>query len=306
MHRNSADFCAIPTVGTTLALGMVTVWSLSKSKIYRLLIKAPKSIRQSHLPYEIVEMILAYLAYDLYTLKECSLTCRSWHTIAAPLLHHIRTLARSKFRNKFIQSELLSGLHKPEQAHLVKKLRIKGGLFKSWFASDAFGHLDLDYFDTFANVHTLKLEYMDISSFIPGVKRYFIHFSPTLRSIVLHNPRCTPRQLSYFLSLFTNLDDIEIQRVRACTPEIIIPDRRLAPFSAPKLRGRLILCDFSWVETWTHLIILCGGLRFHYIRLPWNETYTPILLDECAKTLVTVRFDTSDGEFCRGLSTVLS
>ena len=68
----------------------------------------------------------------------------------------------------------------------------------------------------------------------------------------------------------------------------------LIPFSAPKLRGRLALYNFHWVDTWTHLTFLCGGLRFRHIDLRASPSCAPTLLEACAKTLETLRFHTTD------------
>jgi len=282
---------------------MVTVWSRSKSKIHRLLSK--KSTRLFPLPYEIVAAIIAHFEYDLRTLQACSLTCRSWYTVTASHLHPSPILARDRSRINLTQQKPLSELHELGLLDFLEKLRVKR-LCKSWLISHAPNHPDIHHFFTLANVHTLKLEYVDIQSFIPGVEQYFKHFSPTLRSIALLSPRCTPRQLSHFLTLFLNLDNIEIQDAHTYILNKTIPDKELVPFSTPKLRGGLILRDFSWAETCTHLITFCGGLRFRYIRLPWNESYTRMLLEECAETLETVRFDTNDSEFCMVSSTDLS
>jgi len=286
---------------------MTTVWTRSKSKIYRLLGKAPKSTPRFPFPYEIVEMIIAYyLAYSPNTLKACSLTCRSWYNIAAPLLHHTLTIVQGMAWTGLVRLEQLPKLHELGLLRFVKKLRIRGGMCREWFVSRASSHLDLRYFSTLANVHTLELYDADIYSFIPGVELYFKHFSPTLRSIALLNPRCTPRQLSHFLSLFKNLDDIEIRGARPYIPDKTIPDMELVPFSTPKLQGKLVLRDISWVEPWIHFISFSGGLRFNFICLPWSGRYTSILLEACAETLETVRLETVDGKFCIGSSTDLS
>ena len=140
-----------------------------------------------------------------------------------------------------------------------------------------FNHHHPRHFSAFTNIHTLKLQELDIDLFIPGIEHHFEHFSPTLRSVTLLNPHCTPRQLSHFLSLFANS--------YRYIPNEIIPDTGLVPFSAPKLRGQVILRYFAWVETWTHLIVSCGGLRFHHADLRWSESCTSTLLEACAETL---------------------
>jgi hypothetical protein len=68
---------------------MVIVWA----KVNRLLGNGPPETRIVHestrrFPYEITEMIVAYLAHDLDALKACSLTCHSWRIATAPHVHH--------------------------------------------------------------------------------------------------------------------------------------------------------------------------------------------------------------------------
>jgi len=158
----------------------------------------------------------------------------------------------------------------------------------------AFSHRDLCYFSAFTNVQTLALHNLRIGHFIPDIERYFNHFSPTLRSIALYHPHCTPRQLSHFFSFFPNLDDIVIFGVPIGTRIAMAPDTELVPFSAPKLRGRLLLCAFRQVDVWTHLIASCGGLRFHYMHLTWVGGSLPMLFEACAETLETLRISAAD------------
>jgi len=322
VHLNDSDRCTICAVETNLATHMVTVWHRGKAKVDRLLSKskanhlpdkskvnhlgeAHKPVRPFPLPYEIVAMIIAH-AYDLDTLKACSLTCRSWYTAAVPLLHYTLTLTGCEPQADRIQLDTLSELHELGLIPLVRQIQAKQSRGWGWFVPRAFNDPHLRYFSALTNVHTLRLRDLDIHLFIPGVERYFGHFSPTLRSIALSDPHCTPRQLAHFLSLFTNLDNIEIWNTYAYIPDKTVPDMELVPFSAPKLRGRLILGDVSWTETWIHLITLCDGLRFRYLDLRWSGSCTPALLKACAETLETVRFNTTDSEFCMGLSTGLS
>ena len=250
-------------------------------------------------------MIITH-AYDLDTLKACSLVCRSWYAAAAPLLHHTLTLAGCGPQVNRTQVEILFELHELGLIPLVRQIQVKQSRGWGWFVPRTFNDLHLRYFSAFTNVHTLRLRDLDIHDFIPGIERYFEHFSPTLRSVALSDPHCTPRQLSHFLSLFTNLDNIEIQNTYTYIPDKTIPDTELVPFSAPKLRGWLLLGDVCWAETWTHLITLCGGLRFRYMELCWGGSCTPTLLEACAETLETVRFDTTDSEFCVDPSADLS
>jgi len=241
------------------------------------------------LPYEIVEMIIAYLTHDLGVLKACSLACRSWYIATVPHIHHTLTLGDDGYDESRHGLKPLSALHGFGLASFIKKIQVKQqSLHKEpWFVPQAFSPDDLRHFAAFANVRTLVLRVVEISEFIPAVERYFGHFSPTIRSIVLVIPRCTPRQLSHFLSLFSNLDDVGISFPQQRS-KITTPDTELFPLSTPKFQGRLELHDFPWVETCTELINSCG-LRFHYMDLRRVGDCVPILLGACAGTLETLR-----------------
>lgn len=258
---------------------------------------APSEARVTHepthrFPDDIVGMIIGYLVGDLDTLKACSLTGRSWYIATVPHLHHTLTLERGSRGPDLTCRRLkpLSKLHELGLPPYVKEVRVvQGHCGKGpWFRPQAFDSHDLLHFSAFANVHTLRIEELEIHHFMPDIERYFGYLSPALRSITLFNPCCTPRQLSHFLSLFSNLDDIEILR---CTPppDPTRPDAELVPFSAPKLRGRLALHHFHQVETWTDLVGLCGGLRFRHVNLCNVGPCAPVLLDACAETLESLR-----------------
>jgi len=296
---NYSDLCAIHTVGT-----MVTAWRRSKAKVNRLLGNTTPETRTPHceptppfpFPYDIVEMVIIHLTNDLCALKACSLTCRSWYTAAVPYLHHTLTLEGDRLGTDRSRLEPLPKLHELGLLHLVKTLQVKQGLGTSrWFVPQAFSNLDLFHFSALANAHTLKLQDVEIHHFIPGIELHFGHFSQTLRSITLHDPCCTPQQLSYFLSLFPNLDDIGIQNNHRYVYNTAIPETELVPFSAPKLRGRLALDNFRWVEAWTYFIASCGGLRFRHMDLRMSASCAPVLFEACAETLETLRFGTRSG-----------
>ena len=112
-------------------------------------------------------MIIAYLTHDLRTIKACSLICRSWYPAAAKHLHHTLTLRRGGRGVNRSQLEPLSKLHKLGLLPLVKEIRIdQGPGLSCWFVPRAFNH----HFSALANIHTLKLENMEIHRFIPGIK----------------------------------------------------------------------------------------------------------------------------------------
>ena len=300
---NGSDFCAVRTVERNLSTRVVIAWRRGKVKINRLFGNTPPEAHTAHesthsLPYELAEMITAHLTHDLPTLKACSLTCRSWYIIAVPYIHHTLILRRGITCGSL---KPLSKLRGRGLMPLVQEVRVEQphGTDKIWFLPGAFGRRTLLHFSAFANVHTLNLQRLDIYSFIVcGIEQYFGQFSTTLQSIVLSRPRCTPRQLSYFLSLFSNLDDIKILGL-IDVPYTTTLDARLVPFSTLKPRGRLALGAFSWVETWTQLIDLCGGLRFRHMELCASVSCASTLLEACAETLETLRLHATDRSHCK-------
>ena len=274
----------------------MTIWQRGKARVSRLLDNTPPKTRTTHeptsyLPYEIMEMIIAHLTHDLDTLKACSLTCRSWYLVTVPRIHHTLILKGEKLERPRDRLKILSKMQERGLMPFVKEIRVSACY--SWYplsAPGAFSRNYLRYFSAFTNVQTLRLDHMDISSFASSIERHFRHFSPTLRSIALCNPRCTSRQLSHFLSLFSNLDDIYIRKVYTYESEPSIPDTALVPVSPPKLRGRLTLHFFFWTETWKDFINSCGGLHFRHLDLFRVADCAPVLLKACARTVETIRF----------------
>ena len=303
---NGSDPYTIRIVGANLSIRIVAMWHRSKANTIRLLGNVPPESCAAHeytrsLPNELAEMIIAHLTHDIRTLKMCSLTCRSWYTIAVPHIHHTLVLGRGIHHNGL---KPLSKLHGLGLIPFVQEIRLERLLgMGNWFMPRAFGRRSLRYFSALSNVHTLRLQRLEICRFIPQIERYFGQFSPTLRSIVLSEPFCSPRQLSHFLSFFPGLDDIKIWGL---SPSQIVPDATFVPSSPPKPRGRLALGAFLWVETWARFIASCGGLRFHYMELWASRSCELALLEACAETLETLRFHATDriqsGSFCVNLS----
>jgi hypothetical protein len=298
VRTNCSDLCAIRTVEINLSTHMRIVWRQGKANINRLLGNASPGTRITHgttypLPHELVEMIIAHITHDFDALKAFSFTCRSWYIAAVPHLHHTLTLADDTPNATRGKLKPLSQLHQLGLMPLAKEIRVDQRSHQ-WFTAQRFSRRDLRYFSAFTNVHTIRLGCLDISRFMPGVERYFGHFSPTLRSITFFEPRCTPRQLSHFLSHFPNLDDIKI-----CgpihTPSNTIPDPELVPFPTPRLRGWLVLHHFDSVVTWTRLIAAGSGLRFRCMELYGMGGGVYDLSEAYAETLETLRFYAMDG-----------
>jgi len=218
VHTNGSDLCGVRTVGMNCVVIDVDDHLASGQN------QGQSPTRQ--------------LTRDLDALKACSLACHSWYIAVVPHLHHtliLRGKSAGKARSKL---EPLSKLHKLGLMSLIKEIRVDPSFgLRHWFVPHAFSRRDLRHFSTFTNVQTLKLGDLKVHRFIPGIERYFEHFSPTLQSVVLYRLHCTPRQLSYFLSLFPNLDNIKIGGVDAHVPNTTIPINTLSYLLVRTLRA---------------------------------------------------------------------
>jgi len=244
----------------------------------------------ANLPQDILEIIIADLGDDTWSLKAFSTTCYSWYLAAVPHLH--RTLTLEERPSDPARGELkpLAKLHKMDLLPFVKNLWIRAQSFDPWLSPRKFDRQALRCFSALTNVQQLRIERFDLSKFMPGVERYFGHFAPTLRRISLTISSGTQRQLLYFLALFPNLDDIEIEYYPITAPDATTnPDSEVAvPFSVPSLRGQLKLTHFSSETISRDMITLFGGLRFRYMDL-FSVEGSRLLLGACADTLQTVR-----------------
>ena len=294
-----SDFRGVRALGSTTFNGVVMVWHQGKARISRFLNDTSSKTYEYTfpLPYGIVEMIIAHFVDDFDNLKACSLTCRCWYIAAVPHLHHTLVLRDESLDQVRGGLKPLFKLHKLRLLPLIKELQVTqlGGPPVGWFMPPAFSRNDLRYFSALTNIHTLKLQRLNIPHFAPRLKHYFGQFSPTLRSISLCYPLCSaPRELSYFLSFFPNLDDIHI-RSPSLTDHAPPNGMELFSIQTPKLRGRLTLHCSRLVVGLEDLIAVRNGLRFRRMELEGVGDRAPILLKACANTLETLRFFVLDG-----------
>ena len=243
-----------------------------------------------NLPQDVLEIIIADLGDDTLSLKAFSTTCYSWYLAAAPHIHHTLTLEDRPLDPNRAELKPLAKLGKMDLLPFVKKLRIRSSSFEPWLLPKKFDKPTLRHFCTLTNVQRLRIERFDLSKFMPGIERYFGHFAPELRSISLTVSSGTQRQLVYFLALFPNLDDIEIEYHPTTKSDAATnPDSEVAvPFSVPSLRGQLKLTHFPSEMTARDMVTLFGGLRFRYMDL-FSVEGSRLLLEACADTLRTVR-----------------
>jgi hypothetical protein len=251
----------------------------------------------TRLPAEILKMIIDHLICDSRTLLACSLTCYSWYIIVAPHIHH--TLV-TKTHPWYTDTDLkwpkpLRNMHIIGLLPLVKKFHIRGAgvCGTPTFSPKLLSWCTLYHFTALTNVQELGIDYLDIPSFIPRIRWYFGHFSSTVRSLALREPKGSRRQIIYFIGIFKHLEDLKLIYDKVDSQDEPAEDPTLVPPFIPPLRGRLTVVRLPRARILKDMIELFGGIRFRYMDL-FNVVGTRLLLDACAETLETLRLYPSD------------
>jgi hypothetical protein len=244
-------------------------------------------------------MIIAHLTYDTRSLLACSLTCYSWYIAAVPHLHHTLitftpTYPRSA-RKKFSWPEPLRNMHKLGLLPLVKRFQIRKDTlcFFGGFSRKQLNCFTMRHFFALTDVQELGIEYLDIPSFMPKLRRYFGNFLPTVRSLALREPKGSRRQILYFIGLFEHLEDLKLLYDRVAFQTEPADDQTPKPPFVPPLRGRLTIMYLTRVGLLEDMIDQFGGIRFHYMDL-FHVDGMRLLLDSCAETLETLRLYPAD------------
>ena len=248
----------------------------------------------ARLPFEVVEMFIAYLKYDTASLRACTMTCYSWYMAAVPHLHRTLTVNVDPWDRKHRWPSPILYMHMLGSLPLVKEFRVRGGgYFSTGFSPKLFNYCILRQFSALSNVQDLEIEYLEIAKFMPKIRRYFKNFLPTVRSLVLREPKGSRRQIIYFIGLFQCLQDLELRYDSFGIRDESGEDSTLVPPSVPPLEGWLKLTCVKKPDILRDMIALFGGLRFRYICLYDVDQMGP-LLDACAKTLEVVVLDPTD------------
>ena len=283
------------------------VWYRTQAKIQRIrsgdVSPRSRTTRPSpatRLPQEIVEMIIANLIHDKYSLLVCSLTCYSWYIAAVPHLHHtLRTRIHAEPQNeKLWWPDSFLHKHKLGLLSSAKKFQVRGSNSDSHgpasFSSKLlFDRHVLRQFSALTNIRELGIDYLDIPSFMPKIRRYFRHFVPTVRSLALREPLGSRRQIIFFIGLFQHLEDLKLLYTWVDFQDEPANDLTLVPSFVPPLRGWLTMASVTKVGILEDMIDLFGGIRFRHMDL-FCVCGMRLLLGACTETLETLRLYPND------------
>ena len=269
--------------------------------------------QNTKIPLEIVETIIAYLTYDIRSLRACTMSCYTWYIAAAPHLHRTLTVKTDPWYERFRWPSHLWPINNCGLLPLVKRFRIRGchDHFVKLSPNLLSWYIPLPFL-SFTSLQELEIERLDIPSFIPAIRwvEWYIlstaqplalgepeeahqhtRFFPRLRSLSLRGPKGTRRQIIYFIGLFQHLEDLEL--IHATVESEQADDLMLLPPFAPPLRGRLTAEHLRRVDLVKDMIDLFGGIRFRHMRLIEADG-TELLLGACAETLERVMLDPTD------------
>jgi len=282
------------------------VWYLSQTGIQRI---RPGSTPEtsttpaspaSRLHLELVQEIMAYLSDDKHSLRTCSLTCYSWYIASISHLHYA-LVVDPNLSGEFQWPNPLLHMHALGLLPLVEVVWIRGRRSPRAFSSELLDNRILRQFHALSNVRQLMIEYLDIPTFMPSIRRNIRHFLPTVQHLSLREPKGSRRQIIYFIGLFQHLDDLRLlydevnfdQEYHERRQEEPVDDPTLVPPFVPPLRGSLTLSCFTRVSLLRDMVKLFGGLRFRHMSL-FYVYWTRLLLDACAQTLESLQLDSTD------------
>ena len=248
--------------------------------------------RSSKLPPELVEMIIFYLIYDMRSLLACSMTCYLWYNATVPHLHHSLTTDNDKRYKKYRWPMPLHRSYNLGLLPFVKRFRIRLGDHDE-FTPRWLSRCTMRRFSALTNLQELGIDHLQVSKFMPKIRRFFGHFSPTLRFLALKEPKGSSRQILYFIGLFPNLQDLKLHYNSPKDEGESTADAMLVPLSIPPLRGRLTLTCFTRKKLVRDMIVLFGGLRFSSMDI-FRVKCVQLLLNACAETLETLRLYPTD------------
>ena len=250
-----------------------------------------------HLPQELVDEILGYLADDLCALKAYSLTCKPLFAATRPFIHrrvHVASslswIERPKPKGTLFilrkeDPEALEQLVNADRSGLLYYIRSL--TFKMDASSFNPGNIYkyLPHLRSMNNLLSLTLVPFHTPPTIPIFSEYYDIFANPIQHPDTRNAPVTDQQLLYIVSHFPMLEDLTIV---SPTMSVARPER---PFPAikqsPPLRGTLVLVEAHSRRSPDGLVALPGGLNCRSLEL--HRCKDPqAVLDACGHSVTSV------------------
>ena len=258
------------------------------------------------LPRELIDEIMRH--NDPKTLKECSLTSRTFYSAARPLIHaRMRLGMRSAMLSSKLPSETpfdWDAYHEQPDVFHARYLSAteERGLLRYGYIREVTLELSrlahpenvfrLQRLRVLRTVHTLTIDSLALPRILPIFDSCFSQFVPTLRSLSLRYIRCEEvHQLTEFIYRFPHLDDLKLilhgsMDGHRAPPGLTWP----RPRQPLPLGGHLDFTGPPRAVQW--LVDLPGGIRFRSINVSNLLDDLEKLLVACSSTLevFTIRY----------------
>jgi len=119
----------------------------------------------------------------------------------------------------------------------------------------------LPYFQSFTQVHTLRIHSFNVAKFLLTFERCLAQFVPTLRSLHLPNVKGATHEILEFICKFPHLDDLSL--TLSSSHRVDAPPN-LSVVNSPPLNGSLVLRGSDSIPA-RFLLKVPGGLHFRAI-----------------------------------------
>ena len=179
------------------------------------------------------------------------MTCYSWYASTVPHLHRTLTIHDSRNLPGYLWPKPLKKSYELGLLPLVTRFRIC--LWNPAFTPKQFNWFTLRHFYALTNLQELGIDNLQVSSFMPIIRRCLGHLSPNLRFLALKDPNGTRRQILYFIGLFANLHDLKLQYSE--------------PMDEPEDTADATLHSFRGTPVSLH-----GSLRSELLAAPFKRT----------------------------------
>lgn len=234
---------------------------------------ASKSMRRSLLlPQEIVDCIVDYISHDPPTLFACTHLSYTWYIAArAHLYRTLMVLNVAGFKE-------VRDLRKMGTIHLVRKIVATREVHPLDFLSPKV----LTRLSAFTHLQKLDFESPDFRDLTPQLCKGCDTLKSTIRTLGLRHPRGSTRSIVFFISLFSNLEDLILTNI--ADAEITDDPRVPVVEFSPPLTGRLSLSGIDNPDFTRDLASLQKGFGFRAVDVRFCRDIEEII-DSCAGTM---------------------
>ena len=223
------------------------------------------------LPQEIVDYIVDYISEDRPTLFACTHLSRTWCIAARVHLHRIFTVS------DFAGFEAVGDLQKMGMVHLVRKMVVARRIQHTDFLLPK----TMTYLNAFTHLQELDVMYLNVRELLHWLYRHCGNLTSTVRTLTLRYPKGNTKQLLFFISLFSQLENLAVDSIETEPAfDVYVPTLECSP----PLSGRLALTGIFDQEFMSGLASLQEGLKFRTVDLQFCGEAQEVI-DGCAGTM---------------------